>query len=226
MSTKIYNAYRLSKNADILNVLKQMRELAIEEVAQNESLLRVIHIFAYDSAIKTLEKVKDSSPEWNNANYFLKKHEKGDLDTFYIKYFLEKERLSFTKSPVDVQFDCSVFYDDDYWYIKVFPNTRWMHDVIERTEKSIDEFEDFHYQNQTDPPDDIDYEDFQAREEKWDELLGEVGNYRNGFVYTIFDAYEFEKLLTRYHYTGEKDLYKHLAYKFDKTFEKEKDLTI
>ena len=39
----------------------------------------------------------------------------------------------------------------------------------------------------------------------------------DGFIYEVFGPSQFKKLLTKYYYTGE-ELYKDLAYKFDKVY--------
>lgn len=75
--------------------------------------------------------------------------------------------------------------------------------------------EDYHYQDQTDPPEGIRYQDFKKRGKKWDKLL----DYRNAYAhlpqFVILDEYCIRRLFQKHWFTGEKDLYKDFAYKFD-----------
>lgn len=218
MSTKIYYAYRLPKSVDVLKVLAQVRELSTTHIQNDAGYLEIIHAYSYSKAKEAFENNTEGSVEYNKASWFLNKHKDGGICEYWIEDVLKVESQSLQRSPIDVKFECSVFYDKRYWYIKFFPNSNWMHKVLTKVETEIPKLEDYHYQNQSDPPEDIPYHLYQKRDKKWDELLGEEGNYRSGFTYTLFDEYEFTKLLTRNYYTGN-PLYDHLAYKFDKKWD-------
>ena len=213
MSTKIYSAYRIKKDRDILALLKKCKEIAIEVIANDESYLRLVHSMSIAKALKDLS----DNPKNSMAQYTIDEHKKGNVDDFWIESMLEKNQTSTSKINISAYLSCSIFYDADYWYIKFFTNERNQYTIIDKIVETL-ELEDYHYQNQTDTPEGVSDEDFEARGVKWDELLeSSNGNYRDGFTYTIFDAYEFRILLTRFSYTG-KPLYEHLAYKFDKIF--------
>lgn len=220
MSTKIYDAYRIPKSVDILKVMDKIKKMSTTRVQNNIDLLKLIHSYSYLKAKEAVENNTTNSAEYNNGKWFLKSHESGIIDEFWVEDVLKQESDKLSKSIVDIKFECSVFYDKRYWYIKFFPNSNWMYKVLTEVEAEFPQLEDYHYQNQSDPPDNVPYHQFEKRDKKWDELLGEDGNYRGGFTYTLFDEYEFRKLLTINYYKGETDLYKHLAYKFDRKFEK------
>lgn len=150
------------------------------------------------------------------AKYAIDENKKRKLDDLYLKLTLEENDRKPSKGIIGCEFTCSIFYDDDFWYVKFFPNYKWQYEVINEMSP---EFEDFHYQDQTDPPDDMEYEEFEKRGRKWDKLLeSSGGNYRDGFNYVIFDAHELCELIRKNYYTGKTDYYSHLAYKFDSKF--------
>ena len=218
MSTKIYDAFRLPKGNDILKTLEKVREIFTEAVSKDETLLYCIH------AVTTMEASIEFEKDPKNfiAKEVIEGNKNNNIDSFWIERYLEKISMSMERKPEDISIKCSVFYDDSYWYIKYFINGNWAYEPMMEAAK-ITGMEDYHYQNQSDPPEDISYEEYESRIEVWDKLLGEEGNYRNGFVYDIFDAYEFRKLLERNYYKGFKtneELYSHLAYKFDKNYSK------
>lgn len=203
MSTKIFYAYRVPKTIDILSFLNEMTDYHTDRIANDGELLELIHILALSDARK-----RDDF----SAKTALERNEEGRLFEFYIKEWLEENKNKSGHINIDVDFEVSVFYDNDYWYLKFFPNMGAEYDTIKHFE---DRMEDYHYQNSTGPPEDIPYEEYDARDKKWDELLEySGGNYSKGLLYNIFTSEDFVDLLTKYHYTGEKDLYKHLAYKF------------
>lgn len=208
MSTKIFYAYRIPKQVDVLKKLKTLKEMATEQIANNRILLGLIHVHVLDDAKREYEK----DPSNHMAKYALEDNEKGIFDDFWAERVLEKAQRSLIKSHIDIYFECSIFYDNDFWYIKFFPNNKIYENLLGKLENLG--FEDYHYQNQTDPPEDIPFEEYEKRGEIWDALLDSAdGNYRDGFLYTIFDACEFKKLISRNYYTGN-PLYEHLAYDF------------
>lgn len=214
MSTKIYNAYRIPKDVDILKKLKKIKELARDVIANEGGLLELIHHYVISVAKEEYEK----DPQNNAAKYALNENEKGKFDEYWAEMVLEKENLSPKKLLIDIHFECSVFYGNRYWYIKFFPNNSIHYKLLENIEDLG--FEDFHYQNQGDPLDDIPYEEYQKRGDIWEILLeSSGGNYRDGFLYTIFDAHEFRQLISKNHYTGN-PLYEHLSYDFEKKITK------
>ena len=209
MSTKIYDAYRLPKAENILEKLYQLKQFAYKEVSENQILLHVIHALTTAQAAEKLKK----DPDNPFLQSVVRDDAAGKIDIFWIEECLEEAGKSVEKDLIDVKLSCSVFYDETYWYIKFFVNSRWQSKVLKEAERIG--FEDYHYQDQTDPPEDLPKEEFKARGVKWDELTkSSGGNYRNGFQYDIFDAYEFRRLVSKNYYTGE-PLYDHLAYKFD-----------
>jgi hypothetical protein len=221
MSTKIYNAYRLPKETDILKVLKQAKNIATEMVANEEDYLKFLHAMFFYNVDEKLKK------EPNNK-FFLKIKEENINNEFHYHdleffMFLEGNEHKVDRMAVSAKFDCSVFYDENYWYLKFFPNERIENRMLDKFKKELN-FEDYHYQNQVDTPDDIPEEEYMARGKKWDELTKESGgNYLDGFTYNIMGANVLKELIRKNYYTGN-PLYEHLAYKFDTVFfEKEKE---
>lgn len=213
MSTKIYNAYRLPKNNDILKILKESKNIATDIIKNDFKYLKFIHMILMKKVAEKLQKDPD--------NFFYKSikedNKKGDFDIVSVIDILEKNVLSINKLDYSTLFGCSIFYDNDYWYIKFFPNENIHFEILKTLEKELKKynFEDYHYQNQTDIPENMSYDDYKNRSKKWDELLNKDGDYMDGLQYEVFGPHEFKKLLTKNYYTGEKDIYKHLAYKFN-----------
>lgn len=214
MSTKIFDAYRIKKSTDILSLLVKSKEIAATIIANSADLLHLIHA---NTTLAALNAVKNN-PEDRRAKRVLELNENNDIDLWWIKMQLEKLEKDIEYNPLDIYTSCSIFYDRKYWYIKFYPNSKIQIQIVD---KIVEEFalEDYHYQNQTDPPEHIPYKTYQARDKKWDQLLGKDGTYNNGLQFTIFDANEFGNLVSRFYYQGKKtkeELYSHLAYKFDK----------
>lgn len=245
MSTKIYDAYRVSKSVDLLGLLRNFTEVTTKQVAEDEKYLKVIHeviiLKAYEHYVmyNILNELTDqSSDELNELtdkssdefkkqfsvghelmeNYFDKK------TNFMFNFFMERifnttgdyDRSTVTNMLIShtvPDFKVSVGMDDDYYYLKFFANGVYSK-ILSTLVSEFEELEDFHYQNQSDPPEDIPYEEYQKRDTKWDEITGPVDNYTRMMLYDIFTATQLRELLEKYYYTGE-DVFQHLAYKFD-----------
>lgn len=214
MSTKIYYAYRISKKVDILDLFDKIRLMAERRIARDEKLLYCIHAISVMEAAKRFEK--------DPGDYFAKRvvegNEKNIIDDIWTEKILEEYSRDDSKlRAIDLNFTCSVFYDSKYWYLRFYPNTRWMQDVLSKAEKKF-KLEDYHYQNSTDPPSNISYEKYKKRDKKWEELC-KGNNYTRGLLATIYSPSMFRELLSENYYKGKKtnkELFAHLAYKFDK----------
>lgn len=219
MSTKIYDAYRIPKSVDVLKFLKKGKEIATKLIAEDDRYLKYLHsnfiqdvvlkraVETDENKIKRLDKIIN-----DNKNKAVFDHD------WEFNDFLERGTLNTRRIDLSCEFSCSVFYDKKYWYLKFFPNSYMDRKVLKVLEEDM---EDFHYQNQSDPPEDIPYKTYKAREKKWDELTeSSGGNYIDGFQYDLISPYLVRKLISKFYYTG-KPLYDHLAYKFDEVFFKE-----
>jgi len=219
MSTKIYDAYRIKKSTDILSVLVKGKEIAKNIIAADEKYLYMIHAL---SMVKALDTLKNNADDVHAKNA-IKMNEENLIDDWWLFNQLEKANKSMVKDPLDVNISCSVFYDRNFWYLKFYPNTNMHYKILNQIVSDCD-LEDYHYQNQCDPPDNIPYKTYENRAKKWDKLLAPDDNFRNGFQFTIFDSHDFRNLISKNYYMGKKtneELYEHLAYKFDKKLNEE-----
>ena len=193
MSTKIYDAYRIPKsefeNEFIMNILKKLKDETYDFFIHNEDILKGIHILTmvWLKAVKEDEErfekfVNGEDFTINTISNYLQECERQTQKSLY--YF-------------NIDFNCSVFEDKDYWYVKFFRNQRWQWDLLNEWEEKYEWLEDYHYQNSTDPPENISYEEFKKRDDKWDELTGDVDSYVNGLQYTFMDAHQFYMLVSR-----------------------------
>lgn len=215
MSTKIYDAYRIKKTDihNIYDVLYEFKQTARKYVSENEKLLKAIHVGAFYYHMLNAKTERDRKEVIKHFG-----HADGVVYLNYdIKEYLEySERLNVREIiSTDVQVLISLFMDDEYWYLKFFVNGGHMNKLLRELEDKYDFLQDYHYQNQTDPPEDMEWEDFQKRGDKWGELLNKEGNFRNGLEYTVFDSFEFHELMTKNYYIGKEDLFSHLNYEFE-----------
>lgn len=186
MSTKIYDAYRIPKSEFkdkfITDVLYDLKQETIDRFFESDDLLKGIHqqLLIWVKKNKTekeFESFVESNyiPDWELYDYMQECEQQTTKSLYYF----------------DIDFDCSVFEDEGYWYLKFYANQRWQWDLLKKWEDEFDWFEDFHYQNQTDPPEDIPYDEYKKRDDKWDELCKGEYNYKNGLHYHFMDSYIF-----------------------------------
>lgn len=221
MSTKIYDAYRMEKSKvdDIIDLVNKWSKNATDFLTGYEDVHKQIHVGCFYWV--TLN---------NRGGVLEKKIEQFNRDcSWFIYPYLKESENSETRDLVytSIRLRVTIFQDDDYWYFKFFPDNRWCYKFLSVLENNTD-LEDFHYQNQTDPPegmgyDEDGYEEYQARDDKWEELCRGTNDYSTGLIFDVMNAHKFRKLLTRYHFTGEKDLYKHLPYDYSKELSEKKE---
>lgn len=227
MSTKIYYGYRVSKKLDIKDILLKCTEICKYKIAGDADMLYLIHAYSVFLALKEKEKCEKYGEQVSWViNDILEENEKGKVSGFIDSWIRKKMKEASIEdqigNPLDVYFTCAVGWDRKYWYLKFFPNG-YGNRFMEAIEEKCDVLEDFHYQNSTDPPEGMTWKEFDKRNKKWSEITAPDDSYRNMLSYTVFDAETFRSVISKYYWTGEKDLYKHLAYKFDKKVQTSKD---
>lgn len=219
MSTKIYDAYRIPKSVDLRDFLNRAKNSSIKALADDHDYMYLLHAM---SVAKAAQKVESGSGDYR-AKDTLKENEEnkfGFSSLAWMEHCCKEAAMSHQQNLMAVEFSMSLWPDEDHWYIKFFVN--WMgfnSNMMSAVLEACPELEDFHYQNQCDRPEDIPEDEYEARDKKWDELTQPDGNYRNMLQFTIFDHNDLSELIRKHWWTGEKDLYKHLAYKFDKKIE-------
>jgi hypothetical protein len=215
MSTKIYDAYRVAKKHDLTTIIREMRAHATEALANSKEKLELIHIVAVAYA----NKEKDN--DWRAKQCVDEAIEgKFSHDTLYwIEKLMKESTISMERDMIGATLKASISYDHTYWYFKFFANSPVERLMLNAREK-MTEVEDYHYQNQTDPPEGIPYSQFEKRCKKWESLMIDDRYNTMPLETTIFDQCSFTDLTRRYWWQGKTDLYPHLAYKFDTRFYK------
>ena len=191
MSTKIYNAYRINKNKDIKDIIKKMREIAIYNMSNNKDYFYLAH------AISSAMAFKENQNEL--AKEVCKEIEKNEFGILSEMWMIDKIKNSKAKDILDCGLMAVATFDDEYWYLKFFSGSKFMDKILNTIEIEIKELEDYHYQNQSDPPEDIEYEEYLKRGKKWNELIPDYTPFNSlPFEIIIFDISRLERLLTEY----------------------------
>lgn len=232
MSTKIFYAYRVKKSdVELMEMLWKFSDIATHEIANNEGYLKLLHEAMLLRAVEDqqlYEALEEEYPQYRSkyrmGKEVMEKYLKGEeylSFQFYLTSIFDTtgphDRRTITDTIINEvrpEMVVAVGMDDEYYYLKFFPNNIFRRILI----KLLDEFpqiEDFHYQNQTDPPEDVPYDEYKERDNKWEELTGPVDNYTRMLTYEIFGMDHLKELITKNWYTGTSNLYEHLAYQFD-----------
>lgn len=91
------------------------------------------------------------------------------VDEFMLKHLKKRESIFY---DLDLNTSLSISVQKDgFTYIKLFGTQNGINELHDFF-TSLLYVEDYHYQNQTDHPEDTTYEDFQKRGEKWDKITG------------------------------------------------------
>lgn len=210
MSIKIYDAFRVSREKDIKGLIKQMRSIASDEVANSEDYLCSIHAIASADALKN----KDNNEAAMRAYEEVLENTFGLFIESWMLNLVKNAEKSLEKNILDCSLKAVCTFDDKYWYIKFFCNSGISRKMLNVISEKL-ELEDFHYQNQTDIPEEISQEEYDKRRDKWNELLTDLNLSFESFPFEIiiFDSNKLERLLFEFNYNE-----KELAYKFNKTY--------
>lgn len=184
MSTKIYNGIRFkSKNIqEVTQQLISLRPKAIEignkSVNENISLAFASALMNADEKLK--KHLTKESFEENPKTFF-----------FYLNLAIKD---SFKR-------ECRKIYEPTFLFsVMLFPSADgnlygyYLNDNNREYSKLLLEniAEEFHYQNQVDPPQHIPEEQWEERERIWDEILGDDALNERGWQFEIVKARDFE----------------------------------
>lgn len=166
MSTKIWVAYKLKDPNTLWDFVRDVKKQAITIVEKKllgceEWLLDSVDINSeeYKKELQLAIKFEREDPEKTARQNVIDKK---------MKKLYGESCASLYRDEFD--FDVSINFRENKGDIYLIPNCDMqMRNVLDFL-KDDERLEDFHYQNQTDPPDDIPYEEYQKRGEIWNEI--------------------------------------------------------
>lgn len=168
MSTKIYNGIKFN-TSDIYDLYDKLNIFKEESIKLYREMFddRLPDILTYVMK-EHYKKTGNLEDMWNIGDEF--------IDS------LKKDRMILLKNTIQIY---------------PHPKTKELYGYFildNKSEISLldkDWVSDYHYQNQTDPPEDISYEDFEKRSDMWDDLFTDSYKIQDsGFEYKIYDITE------------------------------------
>lgn len=201
MSIKLYDAYRVEKSKDIRKIARQMTDIAAKQLQGDRQYLKLIFLTLF-------RKLKNPGTFEEFIQFF--PHELSEK--------IKEATIETSRGNIfNMNLEMAVSWDDDYWYVVFFPDDYGRKLHAEISKKMHDNpLEDYHYQNQTDPPDGVSEEEYEIRYDKWCALTDNSWNFSTWLHYTVFGYRAAERMFTKNYFEGkgEEELYAHLAYNF------------
>ena len=175
MSTKIYDAYKLTNNYDLVSLNTALSDLRKQVTKQCEDLITniVVRKFLKLQYMTLLHGTKCSINTDKTTTSILEKMLQHDMKAawgyLYCKTTSDIADVSITTRPSGYNFynNLLLFPMQDKILAMYFGNAD-----IRRFIENHEMFEDYHYQNQCDKPDDISDEEWNKRESDWNTAIG------------------------------------------------------
>lgn len=175
MSTKIYNSYKLKNKNDLWPLVRDIRLQATENVKEKLIEIYKTYISSIDQTTEEFnKKLEEYRPIYKNynekqiidivcvvlADEFLKEAYKRNATSMYRSIFCFDASVGFRQNKGKIYL---TYYAD--------MNMRNVFDFLVKDPR----LEEYHYQNQTDPPDYIPEKDWKKRGREWDDLIDNGG---------------------------------------------------
>lgn len=186
MSTKIYNGYRFTGEPSLLDIQRIAHDIRerVKPVARKEYYTTFINLMveAFD---------RNQFGFYEHSHYFIKERS-NDLYWGVENYIKKRIQIMEMKQQRDYAVDFGFKFmvmplkDSPKVLLLLYTEREKLRDVFEDTP----EIEDYHYQNQTDPPEDVLEADWDQRRKDWDNALGGDGwstPMESGFQYKPYD---------------------------------------
>lgn len=160
MSTKIYNAYvfHSSNLEELYTVLDKMKK---EWFERQLSLWKAGTQKSKEAFIKDLKEFSFELPKKIRED-FVKKID-GLPDYMALDEFFKTYAYSRVNSPFNIDASVMIYPLGKKLYVQFF---------LDRDAKIPKTFADYHYQNQSDQPEDVTNKEWKQREKTWDRILG------------------------------------------------------
>jgi hypothetical protein len=200
MSIRLYNAYRLKSRVYGKLPIDEGFDIAKKYIGDNAELLRKLHYRAHDHSLK-------------NEDQFNRKMDMNDFNPYLFRDVLNTAQ--YPGSPLYIKLLMSMLWDGEYHYFVFHANKPWQMDISKLISEHFG-FEDYSYQNSTDPPEDVPIEEYELRRTKWKELTGDTWEFERFYKLEFMSPEHLYQHITKYHFS----IYKHLAYEFDKQSER------
>lgn len=169
MSTKIYDAFRLKDRSRVWRVIEDIRDRGEREVV--DRLRKYYRAFVDNidpedekykaERAKDTERTEDAYPE-----YATRLH----IAQTALREGFRKSLTSMQRDFFDPDVSIALTWHETGFYLRAFCDGVSLLGGALDFLKTHPDLEDFHYQNQADPPDDIDPEAYEARGRIWDEM--------------------------------------------------------
>lgn len=187
MSIKIYNGYRFDRNYTIRELdeklieLRKQIQLAAEKIFTKQILdewLYIYDCYTFFGEETALKRMKKYEKEPQNLNWDHVLHEV----TFYIEDKIRKSKSS-TKRDFEYDYQCEIhilpitrkllflYYGEKEEFLKIVENQKY---VME-----------YHYQNQTDKPENISASSWKTRKNDWDKAIIDYIPNNHGFTVSL-----------------------------------------
>ena len=174
MSIKLYSGIKFTSNklGTVIKQLNSLKEDARKNVmktfTKDGKSLNFVHLlFLYEEAMK------DGKEEQLNSNWGF-------------EWLLHKE-LRKPYNDFDFEFGVTIFERKNKLYGVYYDQTGLNYKMLFDRGIAVD----YHYQNQTDPPEDVSARDWDFREEVWEDIFGDISPCwvpsEAGAVYKIID---------------------------------------
>ena len=193
MSTKIYSAYKLKEGINFMQLMQinyQMKEQIISDFVSRISITLAVKVDKIMNNLEESAKNETYSEAVRNTIHRIMKNEceTPEFDLYFRLYDdLSSEFKDFSIEQAKMVY---ILHNDDI-FAMFFGSYRYEKYILQN-----DNFSDYHYQNQTDRPEDISDEEWQQREKYWDEAIGpDYIPINHGMLFTFldYDSYDVEK---------------------------------
>lgn len=188
MSTKIYIAYRVRKNADMWGIVHDIRIQGTKNVKETPIKFGNTHVSAVREDTDLFKKTLERCSHYDRSEEATRQLARAQVATEIIKRCYRINSTSSHRSPYN--FDVSVGFRQYKRRIYVIPYCDWTMGKVLDFLKKDHRLTDFHYQNQTDKPNHISEKSWDRKAEVWDRMDRE-GRFQDVLCLDIckFDMY-------------------------------------
>ncbi len=179
MSTKVYDAYRIKDPSTVWDLAWKIRDQARANAttALRAHYLKLVR--EMDPGEKSYQEAREkSSPSSPTDEALFRLH--FARDTVRDKYKANVPSTYRDTYTLDVTF--ALYPHKGTFYLRTFCESISVFGQVFDFVKTLPELEDFHYQNQTSPPEDVPEAEWEHRESVWDEIYADH-RYGSNHVY-------------------------------------------
>jgi hypothetical protein len=181
MSMKVYNAFRLKRSVDLWSFLWALRDTAQANIRSALKTHYVDLVQQMDSDDPSYQEARAKDPERPEWSFRLYRAHNLVINSY------KENSTKPNRDTYSLDVTVAVYPHNGRYYLRTFCESVSVVGTVLDFVEQLPELEDYHYQNQSDRPDEVSAREWAQRRDTWNAIVDNNQNIGNHVTLDVFD---------------------------------------